>query len=93
MPEPDALPADPTTSGAAQSAAFRQASPEDWTGDDELAAIAVPYTGTTAPEEFDPTGPDDGWDAGRQEPKTLKQARAAAAARGDDPTLYDELAG
>lgn len=87
------MPGDPTPSGAAQSAAFRDAGPEDWTGDDALAALAEPYEGTTRPEDFDPSGPDDGWDAGRQDPKTIEQARAAAAERGDDPAHYDQLEG
>jgi hypothetical protein len=86
-------PHDPTATGAAQSAAFRDADPADWTTDEQLARIAEPYTGPTSdPAAFDPTAVD-GWDAGREDPKELDEARQAAVERGDDPAPYDGLGG
>ncbi|MEV6877024.1 hypothetical protein [Amycolatopsis sp. NPDC051128] len=87
----------------AQRRAFTEAGPADWAAETALLAGALVYepgdpTPIKTPEEWDA----EDWDAGRQNPKTLDEARAALAARIADPHApdteaesgaYDELEG
>lgn len=75
-----------------QSEAFRQAGPDDWAPDLEPNTAGAGRVLT--PEEWD----DLAWDHGREEPKSLDDAREALAARvadpaapDDDASAYDEL--
>lgn len=78
-----------------QSWAFREATEADsWDGD--LAAITgsgeaayrEPITDlghVTLPEDYEAAG----WDEGREQPKDIREARAALHARIDDPSAPD----
>ena len=86
-----------------QSAAFREAGPEDWISDENLEqmfaeGLLVDTTdvAVTPVENYEAAE----WDAGRHPagPKSLEEARAALQARVDDPvapdrdaSLYDDL--
>jgi hypothetical protein len=78
----------------AQRRAFTEAGPYDWAGTDLLEVEAVHAPGDPdappirTPEEWDAAG----WDADREGPKSLAEARAALAARIDDPAAPDPLA-
>jgi hypothetical protein len=74
----------------AQRRAFTEAGPAGWAAETVLLADAVVYepddsTPIKTPEEWDA----EGWDAGRQNPKTLDEARAALATRIADPHAPD----
>lgn len=85
----------------AQAEAFREASPDELTTDDEIAAMLASgeLVDTTrhpivTPDEWE----NRHWDAERSAPKTLDEARSALLARVEDPsapdtdaTVYDGL--
>lgn len=57
----------------AQSRAFREATEEDWVTDEQIAEMAEavdPNTTERLPEEYE----EDGWDLGREGPKSLEDA-------------------
>lgn len=78
-----------------QSAAFRQATDIDrWDGDlpalvaQHGATVHEPIEGVAQirlPEDYE----SDGWDVGRETPKTVEQAREALAVRIADPSAPD----
>lgn len=73
-----------------QREAFTGADESDWARESDLLASAVVHepgdlTGVREPDEWHV----DGWDADRQPPKTLDEARAALAARIADPEAPD----
>ena len=83
----------------AQSRAFREASTEDLVSDQQLMAL-IENGELLAPNPDDPIkSPDEwhatGWDEGRQDPKSLEEARDALRSRAtqshERPNLYDDL--
>lgn len=72
-----------------QSEAYRHATEADWAGVD-LAECVVYADGDpqpiATPEEWEAAG----WDAGREPPKTLAEAKDALAARIADPAAPDD---
>lgn len=72
-----------------QSAAFRHATEADWAGVD-LAVCDVYPDGDERPIRTPEEWEADGWDAGREGPKSLAEAKAALAARIADPAAPDD---
>lgn len=72
-----------------QSQVYRDATEADWAGVD-LSTCDVYHDGDSrpirTPEQFDAKG----WDADREPPKTLEEARQALAARIVDPNAPDD---
>lgn len=72
-----------------QSEAFRHATEADWAGVDLDECDVYPDGDDRpirAPEDYEA----DGWDYGRESPKTVAEAKAALAARIDDPSAPDD---
>jgi hypothetical protein len=76
-----------------QHAAFADSDESDWAKSEELLAGAIVHepddpgdTPVRTPEEWD----EEGWDAERQPPKTIEDARQALAGRIADPEAPDD---
>jgi hypothetical protein len=77
----------------AQAHAFRAATDDDLVDDEQIAAMlrSGELANTTADPRVSVEAHEQaGWDAGRAEPKTIDEARAALAERVQDPTAPDD---
>jgi hypothetical protein len=72
----------------AQSAAYRHATEADWAGVD-LAECEIYEDGDARPLKTAEEWEVENWDAGRDGPKTVAEAKEALAARIADPTAPD----